>query len=342
MRRTKKKIRDQRSTQGFFDQPLLPSSSNSTLEGYDVDTWTRQFERYIQNLPALIQQEETREFENIDGDLMPKSNGELWTLEELGRFDILIDKVYEQLMSTKEELRITFSESKVLKLKRDAESTDDQYQRTSIQLDLRRLTTAELHAFTYNHFQFVAFQNIEKVFEFGVEACELWLTRINQQMTIPDPASKMREPTLRQRFNIPMKLTAQEKEKVKSRPRKTFKALAAARELTRNCTMLVKEFQTLNKAISDEDSKPPKLPEIFFRFREAITADFPEVLRQQLYDLFFLQDVLSETRNKLQTQLPLIRTLLLTWIESDTKLKNGCWSWARDHLHEMPEFQKYE
>ena len=270
--------------------------------------------------------------------LMPMVQGERWASEELERFVVLIDRTSNQLLSHKAKMLDASSKSKLLRLDRIAESTGDPVQLSTLKLELMQHEIVELSNFTYYHFKLAAFQNIEKVFQFGVEAYKSWLTQKN-----PDSAAKKRDPSLRQRFSIPMKFTPPgSTQNEKPKPRKRLAALAAAKELTRNCSMLVKDFQALNKAIPDEDNKPPKLPEKFFYGREPVTAEFPIALRQPLYDIFFLKELLLEAKNKLQAQRTLIRTLLLVWAGSGISLANESWEWARDHIHDMPAFQKYE
>lgn len=354
--RTKKNIRDQISTHAFFGQSSLScpygccghgGNANPyitrdlgpyTIDGFDMHTWTTRFQALTNNLKTLIQQEETRAMMKSNDHLMPMVQGERWASEELERFNVLIDRTSDQLLSHKAKMLNASSKSKLLKLERTAESIGDPVQLSTLKLELMQHVIVELSNFTYYHFKLAAFQNIEKVFQFGVEAYKSWLTQ-----KIPDSATKKRDPSLRQRFSIPMKFAPPgSTQNEKPKPRKQLAALAAAKELTRNCSMLVKDFQALNKAIPDEDNKPPQLPEKFSYGREPVTAEFPIALRQPLYDIFFLKELLLEAKNKLQAQRTLIRTLLLVWASSGISLANESWEWARDHVHDMPAFQKYE
>ena len=354
--RTKKNIRDQISTHAFFGQSSLScpygccghgGNANSytardlgpyTIDGFDMHAWTTRFQALTKNLKTLIQQEETRAMVKPNGYLMPTVQGEHWTSEELERFNLLIDRTSDQLLSHKATMLNASSKAKLLKLERIAVSSGDPVQLATLKLELMQHEICELSHFTYYHLRLASFQNIEKVFHFGVEAYKSWLTQKPS-----DSATKKRDPSLRQRFSIPMQFSAPgSKHNEKSKPRKQLPALAAAKEMTRNCSMLVKDFQALNKAIPDEDNKPPKLPEKFFYGREPVTAVFPIALRQPLYDLFFLRELLLEAKNKLQAQRTLIRTLLLVWASSGISLANKSWEWARDHVHDMPAFQKYE
>ncbi|KAL8786076.1 MAG: hypothetical protein Q9195_008352 [Heterodermia aff. obscurata] len=303
-----------------------------------MHTWTTRFQALINNFNTLIQQEETRAMVKSNEYLMPMVQGERWASEELERFDVLVDRTFDQLLSSKAAMLIGSSKSKSLKLERIAESTGDAVLISALKIGLMQQELCELSDFTYYHCRLAAFQNIEKVFDFGVEAYKGWLT---QKTT--ESIKKKRDPSLRQRFSIPMNFTAPgSTQNEKHKPRKRLAALAAAKELTRNCGMLVRDFQAINKAIPDEDNKPPKLPEKFFYGREPVTAEFPIALRQPLYDLFFLRELLLEAKNKLQAQRTLVRTLLLVWASSGISLANESWEWARDHVHNMPAFQKYE
>ena len=160
----------------------------------------------------------------------------------------------------------------------------------------------------------------------------------------PLPAiAHKRDPTVRQRFAMPAKLAAQSsKQNEKSKARKKLGVVAAAKELIRNCTMLVKDFQTLNKAIPDEDNTPPKLPDKFFYGREPVTAAFPRELRQFMYDLSFLREIILGAKDTLQPQRDRVRTFLLLWNSSVISLGDKPWHWARDNAHEFPDFKKYE
>ena len=354
--RTKKNIRDQISTHAFFGQSGLAcpygccghgGNANTlitrefgpyTIDGFDMHTWTTRFQALTKNLNTLIQQEETRAMVKSKEYLMPMVQGEHWASEELERFCVLVDRTSDQLLSSKEKMLIDSSKSRLLMQERTAESTGDGVQLSALKLALMQHDICELSNFTYYHFRLAAFQNIEKVFDFGVEAYKAWLTQ-----KTAGSATKKRDPSLRQRFGVPMKFTAPgSTQNEKPKPRKRLPALAASKEMTRNCGMLVKDFQALNKAIPDEDNKPPKLPEKFFYGREPVTAKFPIALRQSLYDLFFLREILLEAKNKLQAQRTLIRTLLLVWASSGISLANKSWEWVRDHVHNMPAIQKYE
>ena len=309
-----------------------------TVDGFDMHTWTMRFQALTKNLKTLIQQEEACAMVKSKGYLMPMVQGEHWASEELERFDVLIDRTFDQLLSRKAAMLNASSKSKLLNLERTAKSTIDPVQLLTLKLELMLGEIYELFYFTYYHFRLATFQNIEKVFHFGVEAYKSWLTYKFKQS-----ATKKRDPSIRQRFSIPMKFSAPgSTQNEKPKPCKQLAALAAAKELTRNCNMLVKDLRALNKAIPDEDNKPPELPEKFFYGREPVTAEFPVTLRQPLYDLFFLRELLLEAKNKFQAQRTLIRTLLLVWASSGISLANESWEWARDHVHDMPAFQKYE
>ena len=353
--RTKKNIRDQISTHAFFGQsslscpygccghggnanPSVPRDLGPyTIDGFDMHTWTTRFQALTKNLKTLIQREETRAMVKSSDFLMPMVQGKHWASEELERFDVLIDRTSDQLLSHKAAMLNASSRRRSMKVERAAESTGDPAQLLALKLELMLYGIYELTHFTYCHWKLAAFQNIEKVFHFGVEDYKCWLAQ-----KLPT-AIKKRDPSLRERFSIPMEFTAPgSTQNEKPKARKQLTPLAAAKELTRNCSMLVKDFQTLNKAIPDEDNKPPKLPEKFLYGREPITADFPIALRQPLYDLFFLKELLLEAKNKLQAQRTLIRTLLLVWASSGVSLANESWEWVRDHIHDMPAFQKYE
>ena len=354
--RTKKNIRDQISTHVFFGQSSLScpygccghgGSTNPyttrdlgpyTIDGFDMHTWTTRFQALTTNLTTLIQQEETRAMVKSNEFLMPMVQGKHWASEELERFDVLIDKTFDQLLSQKARLLNVSSRSKVLILERIAKSIGDPVQFSTLKLELIQHEICDLSHFTSYHWRLATFQNIDKVFSFGVEAYKFWLTNKISALAI-----KKRDPSLRQRFSIPMEFTAPgSMQNERPKPRKRLTAAAAARELTRNCSMLVKDFQALNKAIPDEDNKPPKLPEKFLYGRERVTAEFPIALRQPLYDLLFLKELLLEAKDKLQEQRSLIRTLLLVWASSGISLDSQSWEWARDHVHDMPAFQKYE
>lgn len=139
---------------------------------------------------------------------------------------------------------------------------------------------------------------------------------------------------------MPTKLAAQSKSKV----RKKLDVAVAAKDLTKNCTMLVGDIQTLNKAIRDEHNTPPKLPDKFLYRGEPVTTAFPHDLRQYIYDLCFLKDILGGAGDTLPPQRNRVCRFLFLWSVSAVLQNLGAkpWDWARDNAHEFPDFKKYE
>ena len=238
-----------------------------------------------------------------------------------------MEKVHEYLMVAKGTVLSASDEARVSKAQYYYAGETVEGYRTAKSFDLMLHDLHNLHYFTYYHLRFIAFQNIEKVFEFGAEDYKSWLSMFNKK-PLADESSVMekRGPTIRQRFTVPMDYV--KKPNKKDKPRKKLEPLTAAKELTRNCNMLLKDVQYLNKGRAEEgeEVKATSLPPKAFYYGPVLVTSYcPQVLRQLLFDMGFLKEALIDATYNVQAQGDLIRNLLAAW--ASTRLGGGNEPW---------------
>ena len=186
----------------------------------------------------------------------------------------------------------------------------------------------------------VGFFNIDKIFGFPVEALQV-LVKTGEDGRF-EPQSEVQsdpQPSLIQRFNAPTKLVTKKPDpKNNSRPRKRLPAIAAVEEMKRHCRMISVDARAIIKSISDDYSKAICLPETIYAYGQVIPNDLPKYIRQSLSDLAFLREEMFAAHPLVLEQRDLVRCTMMLWIGSS----DATWKWGKEHIYDMPDFQKYE
>lgn len=184
--------------------------------------------------------------------------------------------------------------------------------------------------------QSLVFSNVEKIFGFPVEALSKVLVKEDDGTFHYAPVVQDIEPCLLERFNAPYKLVkARPSQKKKTQPRKRLSAIAAIEEMKRHCQELSADAREISRHISDDYSQAlrPTYP-----CGQEVPDNFPEPIRRSLSDLVFTRRELHDLKPALIEQRDLVICAMTLWFESSKET----WDWGKQHIYEMPEFQKYE
>lgn len=183
--------------------------------------------------------------------------------------------------------------------------------------------------------QSVSFSNVDKIFGFPVEAFNKVLAKEDDGTYHYTAVVQNIEPSLLERFNAPYKLVkARPPQKKKAQPRKRLSAVAAIEEMKRHCQEFSTDAREISKPISDDYSQA--LPE--YARGQDIPDSFSEPIRRSLCDLLFTRRELHALKPSLIEQRDLVICTITLWFESSKET----WDWGKQHIYEMPEFQKYE
>jgi len=184
--------------------------------------------------------------------------------------------------------------------------------------------------------QSMGFSNVEKIFGFPVEALSKFLEKEHDGTFHYTLGARNTEPSLVEKFNAPYKLAeARPTQKKKARPLKRLPAIAAIEEIKRHCQEISADAREISKHISDDYSRALR-PE--YACGPGIPDSYPEPIRRSLCDLLFTRRELHALKPSLIVQRDLVICTMTLWFESSKET----WDWGKQHIYEMPEFQKYE
>lgn len=184
--------------------------------------------------------------------------------------------------------------------------------------------------------QSVRFSNVEKIFGFPVEALSKVLIKDGDGTFHYSPVFQDIEPCLLERFNAPYKLVkARPTQKKKAQPRKRLSAVAAIEEMNRHCQEFSADAREISRHLSDDYCQALR-PE--YACGQEMPDSFPEPIRRSLSDLLFTRRELHDLKPSLIEQRDLVICAMTLWFESSKE----SWDWGKQHIYEMPEFQKYE
>lgn len=181
----------------------------------------------------------------------------------------------------------------------------------------------------------VTFSNVDKMFGFPVEALSKVLTKDDDGTFHYTPAVQNTEPSLLERFNAPYQLVKTRPTQKKAQTPKRLSAIAAIEEMKRHCQGFSADAREISKHIPDDYSQALR-PE--YAYGQDIPDGFPEPIRRSLSDLLFMRRELHDLKPSLIEQRDLVICTMTLWFESSKET----WDWGKQHIYEMPEFQKYE
>ena len=144
-------------------------------------------------------------------------------------------------------------------------------------------------------------------------------------------------PTLRQLFREPMKLGVQTKER-EAKERKKRDISAILRDSGRLSKLAVKDAESVNKQISEQEAQVPPLPAKLTYDGVGIPTAIPQEVRQSVYDLVFTCNQIHAMRVELMRLREAIGGTLLTWVNTSKE----AWEYGTEHIHEFPDLRKYE
>jgi len=184
--------------------------------------------------------------------------------------------------------------------------------------------------------QSMSFSNVEKMFGFPIEALSKVLAKDDDGTMHYMPVMQNTEPSLLEKFNAPYKLVkARPTQKKNARHRKRLPAIVAIEEMKRHCQEISADAREISKHIPDEYSQALRAQ---YACGENIPDSYPEPIRRSLHDLSFTRRELHALKPSLIEQRDVVICAMTLWFEGSKET----WDWGKQHIYEMPEFQKYE